>query len=118
MFRYIFHTGSFQEVVHIFIELFFTLVAWVRDTDENLFLLCRSTAFELTFEESVNKHYLVGLCWCPRAFLIEQLHYKIPECFLERKILLILFDDCERNIYHPLGRYHLFSLEPKGSASF
>jgi len=30
------------------------LAAWARGTDGNLFLLCRSTAFKLTFEESVN----------------------------------------------------------------
>jgi hypothetical protein len=33
------------------------LVAWARDTNGNLFPLRRSTAFKLTSEESVNKHY-------------------------------------------------------------
>jgi hypothetical protein len=31
------------------------LVAWARGTDGNLFLLCRCTAFNLTFEELVDK---------------------------------------------------------------
>jgi hypothetical protein len=31
------------------------LAEWAGGTDGNLFLLCRSTAFKLTFEESVNK---------------------------------------------------------------
>jgi len=47
------------------------LVAWARDTYGYLFPLCRSTAFKLTFEESVNKLYSLGSCWCPRAFVTE-----------------------------------------------
>jgi len=30
------------------------LATWVRGTDGNLFLLCRNTAFKLTFEVSKN----------------------------------------------------------------
>ena len=48
------------------------LVAWDRGTGGNLFLLCRSTAFKLTFEESVNKCHSVGSCWCQRASITEQ----------------------------------------------
>lgn len=47
------------------------LVAWARDTYGNFFPLRRSTAFKLTFEESVNKRYSLGSCWCSRAFVTE-----------------------------------------------
>jgi len=42
---------------------------------------------------------LVSKSFCNRA----KLHYKIPDCFLERKILWIHFGDCESNIFHCLG---------------
>ena len=41
------------------------LVAWSRGTGGNLFPLCRSTAFELTFQDC-------GLYWCPRASTPQQ----------------------------------------------
>jgi hypothetical protein len=46
------------------------LAAWAwggGETGGNIFLLCRSTAFKITFEESLNKCHSVGLCCSPRA---------------------------------------------------
>ena len=48
------------------------LAALGRGTDGILFLLRRSTAIKMTFEESINSLSLVESCWCPRASLTEQ----------------------------------------------
>ena len=51
-----------------------------------LFPLCRSTAFNLTYEEAIKKRHSVGSCWCPVASITEQTSLQTYRC-LERKIL-------------------------------
>jgi len=48
------------------------LVAWVRGTDGNLFLLRKSTTFKVTFEESIHKRHSIGTCWRPRDSIKQQ----------------------------------------------
>ena len=67
------------------------LVAWVRGTGGNLFLLCRSTAFKPTFEGSVNKHHSFGSCWCQRASITEQTSLQNTRSFSLEKNSLNLF---------------------------
>jgi len=55
--------------------------------DGNLFPLCKSTTFNLTFEESINKGHSFGTCWCSKASVTEQTSLQNTKCFLERKIL-------------------------------
>ena len=47
------------------------LAARARDTDGYLFPLCRTTAFKLKFEESINKRHSFESCWCLRASITE-----------------------------------------------
>jgi len=62
--NYIFHTGTFPNVFSYFHRTLI-LAEWVNSTDGNLFPLCRSTAFKLTFEESINRRHSGGSRWCP-----------------------------------------------------
>jgi hypothetical protein len=52
------------------------LVAWAGDTDGNLSPLCRSTAFKLTFEESVNKAILLDCVGVQEPLLQTKYLYK------------------------------------------
>jgi hypothetical protein len=67
------------------------LAAWARGTDGNLFPLCRSTAFRITSEKSINIRHSVRSYWCPRAFITQQTSLKILDRFLERKKILNSF---------------------------
>ena len=67
------------------------LAAWNNGTGENLFLLCRSTAFKLTFEESIIQ---TPLSW---IMLVSKSLYNRADI---------------------IRRFHPFSLEPTSSASF
>jgi hypothetical protein len=66
----------------------FILAAWASRRDWNLFPLCRSTVFNVTYEEPINKRHAVGVAyWCLTASITEQTSLKIPYRFLVRTIL-------------------------------
>jgi len=52
------------------------LAAWAGGTGGNLFLVCRNTAFKLTFEESVNKATLLDCVDVPEHLLQTRYLYK------------------------------------------
>jgi len=54
MFQLYFSYWIFLKSSFIFLWAPFMLAAWTRGTDGNLFPLCSSTVFKLTFEESTN----------------------------------------------------------------
>ena len=79
------------------------LAAWARGTDGILFPLYRSTAVNLTFEESVNKHHSFGSCWCARASITEQTLLQNTRSFSGEKNSLNSFGSCESNIFQYVG---------------
>ena len=95
-------------------------MAWVTGTDGNLFLLCRITAFKLTFEESRNKCHSVGSHWCPRTCITEQtLLQKYQIIFLGEEFFEFILAFAEETYCSILvEKIPPFSLEPETSAWF
>ena len=89
------------------------LAAWARGTDGDLFPLCRSTAFKLTFGESIKKRHSVGSCWCPRVPTVDQKSLQNIRSFCSEKISLDSFQRLRKeHISVSCWRiFHVFSLE-------
>ena len=56
--------------------LSFTLAAWAKGTEGNLFPLWSRTTFKFNFDESVNKRHWAGLYSWPRTSITEQTSFK------------------------------------------
>jgi hypothetical protein len=87
MFQLYFSCGIFSKSSFISSKDSFMLAAFVRGADRNLFPLCRSTAYKITLEESINKGHSFGLCWCSKASITEQTSLQNTRYFLKGKIL-------------------------------
>ena len=94
--------------------------AWARGADGIVFPLCRSTAFKLTFEESINKRHSVGLCRCPRLSITEQTSLPITTSFSwEKNSLNSLWWFQKKHISLSWWRrFYPFSVKPKSSVCF
>jgi hypothetical protein len=91
MFQLYFSYWIFSRSSFIFSWDFLMLVAWVRGTGGNLFLLCSSVACKLTIEGSLNKCNSVGSCRCQRVCVTEQTSLQIPDHFPDWSSFLFIF---------------------------
>jgi hypothetical protein len=72
-YNHIFSYWIFSNSSSIFSYDSVMLAVWTRSADGNLFPLCRSTAFKLTSEQSINKSHSVGSSSRPRGSIREQI---------------------------------------------
>ena len=74
------------------------LATCARGTDGTLFPLCRSTAFKLNFEESINKPNHLDRVGVQEPVYQNKHHYKTPDLFLERKTLFFFLTSMKEHI--------------------
>jgi hypothetical protein len=65
------------------------VATWARETDGNLFPLCKRTSFKLTLEESINKSRSVDRVGVQKPLQPSKRHHTRPYRFLERNFLRI-----------------------------
>jgi len=119
MFQLYFSYWIFSKIVSYFHKTHMS-AARARGTNGNLFPLCRSTAFKLGCEESINKRQSVGSCWFPRACLAHQISVQYTRSFSwEKKFLDFILAITKKHISQSWWRrLRPFSLEPEFSLFF
>jgi hypothetical protein len=80
--------------------------ARARDTDRNLFPICKNTAFKITFDKSTDNATQLDRVCIQEALQRNKHYYKVKNNFLDRKISLFRFGDYERNILQYTGGEH------------